>query len=93
MLCESDVAIYNVGFGGGCHATQSETKASRTLVHGACLGKTRIFGMLNDWQIQLRPEAQGLAHNFIVKNWLSVIRDGHCTGTLQRLKIGERPAL
>src|ERR1700680_4407038 len=57
------------------------------------LGGARVFCMLNDWKVDLGGEAQGLAHDRIVQNGLSVITDRDSTRTLKSTKIRKHCAL
>ena len=52
-------------------------------MHGAMLCDARIFGMLNDWQVQLCAQLQRFAHDVIVEDRLTVIGNSYCSGALE----------
>jgi len=58
-------------------------------MHGATLRHTRIFGVLDNREIQLAAERQCLAHDVVVEDGLAVVGDGDGSSGLQRTKIAE----
>src|SRR5258708_1951556 len=89
LLRQIYIAVHDVSFGGGGHATQAETKAGRPFMHRTAFGEARVLSMLHDRQIQFSAEAQSRAHDFVIEDWLAIVSDSDCSGTLQGSEIGE----
>src|SRR5260370_18529160 len=81
LLRKIYIAVHDVRFGGGGHATQAETKAGRPFMHGTAFGEARVLTMLHDRQIQFSAEAQSRAHDFVIADWLTIATasDSCCT--------------
>ena len=56
-------------------------------MHGAILREARVFGVLNNGEIDLSRSAQRVAHGGFIQDRLAIVSDRNCAGALQGAKI------
>src|SRR3954454_22244736 len=89
LCCEANVALDNGAFSFAGPAAQTPAKCRGAGIHGRAFRDTAIFSVLHYRHVQRGGRREGLAHDVVIENRLTVIAKGDSAGPFESGEIGK----